>query len=70
MEIPKIVRQVLQDWNDERIRHLEEDFETYEQMKEDAEYYDDIKKLNEVRKFLGDNSNIKIEDFKADYEQD
>jgi hypothetical protein len=52
MEIPKIVRKILENWCDEKVEYLSE--LDLKDLTENPDYYG-LDNLNEVREFLGDN---------------
>lgn len=66
MELPKLIKDILEYWVEEKQRYLAEDFESFEQMKVESEEYDTLKEINEVREVLGEPS-LTYEDFKDDY---
>ena len=66
MELPKLIKDILEYWVEEKQRYLAEDFESFEQMKEESEEYETLKEINEVREVLGEPS-LTYEDFKDDY---
>lgn len=62
------IKDILESWKEEKERHLAEDFDSWEEMKENTEDYDDLKDLNEVRSALGEEP-LTYEDFKDDYKE-
>ena len=69
MELPKLIKNILEYWVEEKQRYLAEDFESFEQMKVESEEYDTLKEINEVRDVLGEPS-LTYEDFEDDYKKE